>query len=221
MAIVDRSESRGGTAVRVLAIHTTEGWGTARQLVEADWWEGSSHVVIDETEIVPGVPYERAAWTLRSGNHWSENAELIGWASRSRDNWLRDHMPQLNLTAAWLAARAKARGIPLVKLTPEQYAAGAKGVIGHSDHTLGLHDGSHLDPGTGFPWDIVLAKAQAINEEDDDLTPDQAKQLNALYTALCTPVIKGQTVAAALRTLLAQTDEVEPMLAKHVAPTEA
>lgn len=224
MAIADRSQARGRTKVRVLAVHTTEGYGTAQQLHDASWWEGSSHAIIDDNEIVLGVPYERASWTLRSGNNWSDNVELIGWASRSRDNWLRDHAHQLELTAQWLAERSKARGIPLVKLTPEQYAAGASGVIGHRDHTLGYHDGTHLDPGEGFPWDVVLAKARAILTPplEDDLTPDESKKLSELHAALTQPVIKGLTLAAAVRQLLTQTDEVEPLLrdnaAKHAAP---
>jgi N-acetyl-anhydromuramyl-L-alanine amidase AmpD len=219
MAIEDRSEPRDGYAVRVLAVHTTEGFGTAQQLRDATWWKGSSHAIADnDGALVEGVPYDLASWTLRSGNRWSENIELVGWAAWTRDTWLEKKQPLLNACARWLAARSRARGIPLVKLTPAQYAAGGTGVIGHVDHTYGYHDGSHTDPGTGFPWDVVLAKARAINEEDD-LTPDQAKKLDELHHALTQPVIQGVTLAQAVRLLLTRTDEVEPLLkAKHAAP---
>jgi N-acetyl-anhydromuramyl-L-alanine amidase AmpD len=167
MAIADRSESRDGYAVRVLAVHTTEGYGTAEQLRDATWWKGSSHAIADDTGTLLGglVPYERASWTLRSGNRWSENIELIGWAAWTEATWLEKKKPLLDACARWLAERSKARGIPLVKLTPEEYAAGGTGVIGHADHTYGYHDGSHTDPGIGFPWDYVLTKAREYAAE--------------------------------------------------------
>lgn len=165
MPMTARSDSRGTTRVRVLCVHTTEGGGTAQELRDATWWVGSSHALADGTGtlLTPAegcVDYNRAAWTLRSGNPWSENIELVGYASWVTPIWMAQHLPLLDACARWLAARSVARGIPLVKLTPEQYAGGASGVIGHADHTVGYHDGTHWDPGPYFPWDYVLGLAK-------------------------------------------------------------
>jgi hypothetical protein len=175
-----RSESRVGYAVRVLAVHTSEGIDKpvvddAAALRDASWWEGSSHAIADNDPgslLTPAdgcVPYDRASWTLRSGNRWSENIELIAQAGWTRAQWLA-RPTLLDRCAYWLAVRSKARNIPLVKLTPQQYRAGGRGVIGHNDHTVGYSDGTHWDPGPGFPWDVVLAKATAYRNgtlEDD------------------------------------------------------
>jgi hypothetical protein len=187
-----RSSSRSGATVRVLAVHDTEGSGTAEFLRDARWWAGSSHAIADEhgTLLTPAegcVPYERASWTLRSGNPWSENIELVGFAKWTRADWLA-RPKLLDRCAFWLAERSKARGIPLVKLTPRQYRAGQSGVIGHHDHTVGYSDGTHWDPGPGFPWDVVLDKARAYaagnTSEEDDMTPDQARVLTETRNAV-------------------------------------
>jgi hypothetical protein len=182
MSITDRSQSRNGTAVRVLAVHTTEGTSyTAAGLRDADWWTGSSHAIADtRTLLTPAegcVSYDRASWTLRSGNPWSDNIELVAMAGWTRAQWL-ERPGLLDNCARWLADRSTARGIPLVKLTPAQYRAGGRGVIGHHDHTVGYADGTHWDPGPNFPWDIVLDKARgfAANEEED-LTPAESQML--------------------------------------------
>jgi hypothetical protein len=168
VGILQRSESRDGARVIWLAVHSTEGNDTmrvddARSLRDAAWWEGSSHAITDnEVLLTPAqgcVPYELAAWTLRGGNHRSENIEQVGWARWSRAEWLA-HPGTLDHTARWLADRSKARGIPLVKLSPADVAAGRSGVIGHVDYTIGTGDGSHTDPGPGYPWDVVIAKAR-------------------------------------------------------------
>jgi hypothetical protein len=116
------------------------------------------------------VPYDQAAWTLRSGNHISENIELCAFAHYSRQDWL-DRGKLLDACAQWLAVRAHANGIPLVKLSPADVAAGKAGVIGHADWTQGMHDGSHYDPGPEFPWDVVIPKAQVLEKALSQPTP--------------------------------------------------
>lgn len=179
--MLHRSSSRNGHTVRVLAVHDTEGTSyTERGLRDAPWWAGSSHAIAGERELLTPaegcIPYERASWTLRSGNPWSENIELLGFAKWTRADWLA-HPKTLEHCAQWLADRSKARGIPLVKLTPQQYRAGQWGVICHWDHTIGYSDGTHWDVGVNFPWDVVLSRAQQIAspEDEDDMTPDEKK----------------------------------------------
>ncbi|GAA2823435.1 N-acetylmuramoyl-L-alanine amidase [Crossiella cryophila] len=165
---------RGGARVRLVVVHTAEGARTAEAL--GRFFQGktqaSSHVGIDDKRIEQYVNYDRAAWTLRSGNPISDNAELCGFAKWSRAEWL-EHPRMLELTAQWIAERCRARGIPLRKLTPAQVAAGESGVIGHHDWTVGKKEGSHWDPGPNFPWDLVMAKAGGQSGEDDLPSPKE------------------------------------------------
>ncbi|MBP2472734.1 hypothetical protein JOF53_001606 [Crossiella equi] len=155
-------------------MHTAEGARTVESL--GRFFQGktqaSSHVGIDDNRIEQYVPYDRAAWTLRSGNPISDNAELCGFAKWTRAEWLR-HPRMLEQTAQWIAQRCRARGIPLRKLTPAQVAKGESGVIGHHEWTVGKKDGSHWDPGPQFPWDLVMAKAGGQSGEDELPTPNE------------------------------------------------
>lgn len=158
--------SRNGSTVRLVVIHTAEGATTSAELgayFANPATQVSSHVGIDDTSTIQYVDYSNEAWTILSANPISDNAELCGFAAWTREQWLGQHMPMLTATAAWIAQRCTARGIPIVKLTPAQVAAGQAGVIGHVDWTIGMHDGTHQDPGDGFPWDIVIGLAQQHN----------------------------------------------------------
>lgn len=168
-----KSSARGTRPVRLLAVHTAEGARTARSLAAffaRDDVQASSHVGIDSDETLQYVPYGRAAWTLRSGNPISDNAELCGFARWTRAQWLSDKpvdkvaspRRMLRRCSAWIAARCVARGIDVRKLTVVQLAKGEWGVIAHDDWTKAMADGTHWDPGPGFPWDVVIDDARAI-----------------------------------------------------------
>lgn len=172
---------RGSRPVRLIVVHTAEGARTRAALggyFARASSQASSHVGIDSDGVEQYVPYSEAAWTLRAGNAISDNAELCAFAAMTREQWLSPSTvcfrhPQLRRdvyvdepyrllerTAGWIAERCTARDIPLRKLTPAEVAAGKAGVIGHVDWTLGMRDGSHTDPGEGFPWDVVLELAR-------------------------------------------------------------
>lgn len=154
---------RNGATVRLIVVHTAEGAATTTELgnfFANSANQVSSHVGIDDQGIEQYVDYAQEAWTILSANPISDNAELCGFAAWTRDQWLTGHMPMLRNAAAWIEQRCAARGIPVVKLTPADVAAGKAGVIGHVDWTLGMHEGTHTDPGGGFPWDVVITLAQ-------------------------------------------------------------
>lgn len=156
--------------MRILGIHTAEGARTAASLAAyfyRDDVQASSHVCIDAGSTLQIVSYDRAAWTMRSANPVSENAEMCAFARWTRDQWLgtaavdgcANPRAILSRTSAWIAARCAARGIPIRHLSLQQLAAGEWGVIAHADWTYAMHDGTHTDPGVGFPWDVVIADA--------------------------------------------------------------
>lgn len=181
--------SRGKAPVRLIVIHTAEGARTAAALgayFAKPAAQSSSHVGIDDAVVEQYVPYDQAAWTIRSANPISDNAELCGFAAWTRDQWLGEHRRMLELAAGWIRERCLARGIPIRKLTPAQVGAGAAGVCGHVDWTLGTGDGTHTDPGKGFPWDVVMEMANcnaptdggflmALNDSEQDEVLDAAR----------------------------------------------
>lgn len=172
------SSSRNGQRVRLVVLHTAEGAQTNASLF--GYFDrnqnASSHVGIDDAGISPvWVPYDRAAWTLRGGNPYSENAEMCAWARWTRAEWLA-HDTLLSHAAAWVRSRCLARGIPIVKLSPADVKAGKAGVCGHADYTYGTGDGTHTDPGPNFPWDIVINRAKGPQTDWLAMaTPDDLK----------------------------------------------
>lgn len=171
-----KSSSRNGARVRVFCLHTTEGILRAddlRAFFNRGAATGSSHAGADaDGRLLSGAPdgyvdYNRAAWTLRNGNPWSDNLEMCGWAKWARSDWLA-RPKLLEAAAQWLAERHRARPwIPLRRLTVAELRAGAAGVIDHDTYTKAYRDGTHWDVGVGFPWDIVLARANQIVNGDD------------------------------------------------------
>lgn len=162
------SSSRNGARVRNLAVHTAEG---ARRVADLRAYfdrigTASCHAAADDTgalaEAGAGfVPYDRAAWTIRNGNGWTDNLELCAFAAWTRAQWLA--APRLlEACALWIARRSVARGFPIDKLTVAQLRAQQTGTIDHDDYTDATGDGTHWDVGENFPWDVVIPRARAL-----------------------------------------------------------
>lgn len=168
------SSSRDGRSVKWVVIHTAEGIRKAADL--RAYFERSSiasvHAIADDYTLLDNlVSYSRAAWTLRNGNKVSDNLELCGFAKWSREEWLNNHKGMLDNAAAWIKSRCLARGIPVRKLDAAGVRRGDAGVIGHVDYTNGTGDGTHWDPGPGFPWDYVIAKASGATPSSPTTQP--------------------------------------------------
>lgn len=224
------NQGPAATDGRLVVIHTAEGATSAAGLggyFGTTAAASSSHVGIDADGVIQYVPYTRQSWTLRNGNPISENAELCGFASMTRTEWLsetdvtREFIPgkgrktvrrprqMLRHAAAWTALRCAENKVPLRKLDPADVDAGQRGVIGHADWTLSrVGQGTHTDPGPGFPWDVFLADVQRFantNTLKDDMTPDE--MLSATVTREGLPEghpLAGQEVS--LRTIFAWSD---------------
>jgi len=170
-----RYSSRGGAKVRLLILHTMEG---ARTVDACGAWfrnpaapNASSHVGIDDDDTALYVPYEFSAWTAASANPVADQAELAAFAAWTPAEW-DAHAGLIERTAQWVAERAKARGIPLVRLRDQQTKTGT-GVCMHVDITRGWGVGTHTDCGASFPIDRIIARAIQINGGDDDVLKDQ------------------------------------------------
>lgn len=210
-----KSSSRNGVEVIWLAVHTAEGptddmpadpaldSGSARQLLRyfqrADV-RASSHAIADDDELLDDlVPYGRASWTLRGGNARSDNIELCGMAGWPRSTWLK-HVGMLNNCARWIASRVKARpGIPVRFIGTGGVRSYDRGVIGHVNYTEGTGDGTHWDPGPGFPWDYVIGKAAAYLTgtpiKEDTLSAEDVAAINKHTSATAAELYRWVTRA--------------------------
>lgn len=209
--MVMNSSSRNGQAARLIVIHDAEGSLTVESLF--NFFNGgvaaSSHAGADGYKLSgPWVPDERAAWTLLNGNPYSFNLELCGFASWSREKWLSTGWvsnPQgtgsvynprqmIRHAAQWVVQKRDAArrlwGIEIPinrKLSPAEVGRGAAGLCGHIDYTYGTSDGDHTDPGSNFPWDVLLQDIAAIEGGgstggDFDMTPEEVR--HAFHAAL-------------------------------------
>lgn len=123
----------------------------------------SAHAYIDQDGVLGSLPLDRQAWAAYSyANRYGWHLELClpGDRTKTRRN--------AAAVVRWLCQQA---GIPMVKLSPADVAAGKRGVCGHRDITLGLKVGDHTDPGADFPWtqfmDWVRDGASLAGDEDD------------------------------------------------------
>jgi hypothetical protein len=181
--MVLRSESRAGTPISLIIVHTNEGPHGAglnpdhtaedlaayldRANAEDDW--KSYHLICDDDSTVRYVPDGQAAWSALSANKLSLNICFTGWAAWPRSEWLL-HDRMLRRGAVEVAKWAKAYSIPVRKLSPMQVGADWLGICGHLDWTLGKRNGNHTDPGPYFPWDLFINYVlgpQSPSSEDD------------------------------------------------------
>lgn len=108
------------------------------------------------------------------GNRLGAHGSAIGYASRSRADWLK-YPKQLEALAQWAADINRRYGIPLRWLTVEEVAGQkVKGFTSHGVYWLAIGKALGMDvrtdPGPGFPHDVVLARAKEINNP----TPPEA-----------------------------------------------
>lgn len=187
---VPHHSARSGS-VRLIVVHTTEG----AQDIDSLWnWfknpasQVSSHVGADNKRqgvIAEYVQRSRAAWAQGNYNGVSTCIELCtpagaanGW---SRSHWLNTQGWLLDSCAAWIAEEAAFYKLPLVRLSASQAQGSGRGVCGHVD----IQPRDRTDPGQGFPWDVVLAKAAGGQPptvqppaEEADMTPAVAYWYN-------------------------------------------
>jgi peptidoglycan hydrolase-like protein with peptidoglycan-binding domain len=155
--------SRGGSAVRLIVLHTAEGCTTLESLGNffASSSSGvSSHTGIDDKRGKIGEYVSRGnkAWTQGNANPVCVATEICGFASWSESTWRNSHPNMLYNAADWVKEEAAKYGIPITKLTASQAQGGSKGVCQHRD--LGSWGGGHSDCGNGFPMDYVLDLAR-------------------------------------------------------------
>lgn len=153
------------------------------------------------------VPDNRQAWgAMNQGNRRGLHVCAMGRAEWDRARWLREGK-LLERTAMRYAEWSRLYGVPLVKISAAQAAAGQRGIVGHIDISAAFRESDHWDPGHHFPYDVVIARAIEINngsnptapKEDDDMPSANEVAKALLATRLTRPDgTPGETVGNVL-----------------------
>lgn len=151
---------------RLIVVHTTENRPGTDPRNVARWQQDTSnqssyHLLIgSDGTTVRSNDDEYMPWAaMPTGNRIGLHVSLIGQAAMSRGDWIRQ-AAQLNKLAEVIRKWANDYGIPVRRLTAEAVRAGKWGVCGHAEISAAFKESDHTDPGSGFPWDIVLSRAR-------------------------------------------------------------
>lgn len=164
------SGSRNTSVLKWIIFHTTENSGNTTAQDVARYQQnpsagGSYNVLTDkfgtsvrsnDDNYVPWAAGSNAA------NIGGLHISVVGQAAQSREVWLRDYDKALRKSAEVVAKWSKDYGIPLVRRSSADLKAGVKGIAGHNECSQAFGGSDHWDPGTGFPYDVVIGYAQSI-----------------------------------------------------------
>lgn len=146
-------------AVRLIVVHSTESMeieGGARQI--ARYFQnpprpGSSHVVVDDKEIIQCVHDSDTAAGAIGANSDGIHIEQVGKADQSALQWGDTYSMAVIENCAIVAAQYCLKyDIPPVRLSVERLKAGEKGIVGHVDVSQAYPGSGHYDPGPSYPW---------------------------------------------------------------------
>jgi hypothetical protein len=167
---------RDGRKVKLSVIHYTAGSERSTSAEDGASYDQrrtdgtSCHLFHDQNSSVQTVyRWNRANSAFHKGNRLGVQHELCGTA-QTRAQWLD---PASDATL-WRAAKYVADDCVTYNLQPRRltvaetratwYSNGPGGICGHVDITRAFPEdnGTHEDPGPGFPWDVFLARVNQI-----------------------------------------------------------
>lgn len=116
----------------------------------------SYHAIFDTDQVIVCAPDNLVTYSAGGANAFGVHGCFPGKAGRTRNQWLQPAArAQIRQCAEWCVEVSKRNGIPLLRPTPDQIAAGAFGVCDHHDVSLAFRKSTHTDVGDGFPWDAL------------------------------------------------------------------
>ncbi len=181
--------------VQYVVIHATDNTeGPSSAEAGASWdkrrTDGTStHILVDSDSAVREVQdADRAHHARYHGNEIGLGVEICGYASQTAAQWDDDvSRATLQIAAREVAQMCRDHGLPPVRLSVAEVRAAyyapdgqrPKGICGHIDVTRAYPEdnGTHTDPGSGFPWDRFLAMVAAEMGDDDMIDEAKFKQL--------------------------------------------
>jgi hypothetical protein len=152
-------------SISLIVLHDTESSNIAGSIADlqgvADWFanpasEVSAHVVTDaDGHSARCVADYRKAWQCVDYNSAALGIEQCGFAAQKAWDPL-----ELEESARWIAYWSHRHRLPIRRALVAGGRVLRSGVTTHS--RLGAAGGSHHDPGTDYPFAVVLRRARAI-----------------------------------------------------------
>lgn len=168
--------------IRNIFIHTTENPFTSRAEDVATYQinseSGSYHRLVDQNKILICNTDDWLTWSTGNyGNDIGLHLSFVAYAASTRAQWIEEEKQHgtISRAAEQVAAWSKKHNIPLVEVDGNGLLAGRRGVSTHNAARV-WGNTDHTDPGSGFPMDVLLAKAARPNS-----TP-QPKKVDDMFT---------------------------------------
>lgn len=124
--------------------------------------QASTQLAVDRDSVVRMLPDLVIPWGASGGNRHGVHVEICGRAAWTRQKWMtRPLRPMLELAAEQVAAWCYAYRLPARWVSVPALRAGtARGLTTHVDVNAAFKQGTHWDPGPGFPRDLFLQLVQ-------------------------------------------------------------
>ena len=153
--------SRGGTPIDAIVIHTTEGsYASAIATFKNPANQVSAHYVVDTNgAITQMVDLANRAWHATYYNSRSIGIEIVGFAGQP-GTWNAQNLAAVERLTAWLAWKYD---VPVVRpagnaLDYPNDRLDAPGIVAHGQ----IQPWNRTDPGPYFPWTSFLANVRTI-----------------------------------------------------------
>lgn len=154
---------------------------------------GSYHDVADSDSNLQLVEYDYGAYHDGTGsNNWALSLSFVcrtvDWARMTPER-RRGFLRQGALAFLRQQAYRRAVGAPLTaprRITKAQSDRGESGFIYHGDRDPDRRTDPGVRPPAEFPFDEFITEVRAVmsGEEDDDMTPEQARMLTEVHKEL-------------------------------------
>lgn len=207
-------KGRDGRRVMYAVVHYTAGSERATSAEDGAAYDQrrtdgtSTHFFCDQNSTVQCVlTADRANAAFSKGNRLGVHFELCGTV-QTRAQWLdAASYGTLEQAARWIARVCLKYGLPARRLTVAETRAawdvpnngGPRGIVGHVDITSAYGQGDHTDPGTAFPWDVLLGMVNVSmsgggsmpGETADRILADTI-QLRTVFFSLIQRLVEGR-----------------------------
>lgn len=135
--------------------------GLGRELINWAKGEGlSPHWVSDPGGAYLWLDTSRQGVHIGGGNPYGVGYEVTGYASWSRSTWLAQGIDGLRWQAYCMAVDSERWGFELAWGSLDELARLVPKYYTHNDSRQVFRGTTHVDPGDGYPYDIVMKMAQ-------------------------------------------------------------
>lgn len=145
--------------------------------------KASAHVGVDTDSTCRYVADQDTAFAAPGINADGLQLEMAGRAGQTTGQWTDPGSKAiLERAAQQTATWCRAYGIPAIRLTDAQLAAGKRGIVDHWAGTRVYKLSTHVDVGKTFPWAWFLARVNVLLK--GQVTRPQTKPVKAPQTRI-------------------------------------